>query len=227
MTSPPPPAPRPPLRARERLAEGRPADLDDAELLALLLATGRAGADALDVARALLARFGDPRRLGAASLRQLQQVPGIGPVKAARIQAALELGRRWVAIPPDPREPIRSSEQVVRSYAPRLAHLEREHFYVLLLDARHRLIRDHCVSVGTIDSALVHPREVFRPAVAESAAAVILLHNHPSGDPTPSPEDRAITRRLAATAELVGIELLDHVIVAGGGAVSLRDRGEL
>ncbi len=225
MERPPPTLPRPRLCARERLAAAGPGDLDDAELLAVILATGTAGADALDVARRLLACVGDLPRLARAELGELRQVPGVGPAKAARVQAALELGRRCASDRLAPRDAIRSSQQVVDCYRPLLAHLDREHFYALLLDAKHRKIRDVCVSVGSLDSAIVHPREVFRPAVAESAAAVILIHNHPSGDPSPSAEDRMVTRRLAATAELLGVELLDHVVIARDGAASLRDLG--
>ncbi len=201
--------------------------LTDAELVALLLATGTARADAITVARQLLARVGGLGGLDRASLTQLQSVSGVGTAKATRVLAALELGRRAAAGPLDRGEIIRSSRQVVRAYAPRLAHLDRECFYVLLLDSKHRKIKEVCVSIGCLDSAIVHPREVFKPAVAESAAAVILVHNHPSGDPTPSAEDRAVTRRLAATAELLGVDLLDHVIIGRQGCTSLRDGGEL
>jgi DNA repair protein RadC len=225
METPTPCFSRPPLRARERLTLGGPAELDEAELLAVILATGTTGLDALEVARELVARFGDLPRLARAALGELQQVPGVGPAKAARVQAALELGRRCASHTLGPRESVCSSRQVVACYAPLLAHLDREHFYALLLDAKHRKIRDVCVSVGSLDSAIVHPREVFRPAVAESAAAVIVIHNHPSGDPSPSAEDRAVTRRLVATAELLGVELLDHVIIARDGSSSLRDLG--
>ena len=217
--------PRPALDARERMAAG--AVLTDAELVALLLATGTRRADAVTLARQLLASVGGLAGLERASLPALQSVSGIGAAKATRIVAALEIGRRAAASTLDRGAVIRSSQQVIRSFAPRLAHLDREYFYVLLLDAKHRKIKEVCVSIGCLDTAIVHPREVFKPAVAESAAAVILVHNHPSGDPTPSAEDRAVTRRLAATAELLGVELLDHVIVGRQGSTSLRDGGEL
>jgi len=217
----------PRMTIRERLSQGAAADLTDEELVALLLSTGLAGTDALDLSRRLLARFGDLRGLGRASIHELMAEPGLGPAKACRVQAALELGMRNACRRIDPCEPIRSSQQVVREFGPRLSQLDREHFYVLLLDAKHRKIKDVLVSVGTLDAAIVHPREVFRPAVAESAAAVIVVHNHPSGDPTPSEEDRMVTRRLAATGDLLGVDLLDHVIVGKSGSVSLRDAGEL
>ena len=215
------------MALRERLSQGAPADLTDEELVALILSTGTTGADALHLARRLLARFGDLRSLARASLTELMAEPGLGPAKASRVQAALELGMRSACRAIAPGDPILSSRQVAREFGPRLSHLDREHFYVLLLDTKHRKIKDVCVSVGTLDAAIVHPREVFRPAVAESAAAVILVHNHPSGDPTPSDEDRLVTRRLATTGTVIGVELLDHVIVGKGGSVSLRDAGEM
>ncbi len=217
--------PRP--RVRERLAAGRPGDMSEVELLALILDTGTARQDVAAVARELLARFGDLRGLSRASLPELQRQPGIGPAKASRLQASLELGRRSIARAVVPGDPIRSSQQVFDTFRPRLAHMDREHMVAVLLDTKHRVLKEVCLSVGCLDSTLVHPREVFRPAVVESAAAVILVHNHPSGDPTPSAEDRAVTRRLVANAELLGVELLDHVIVAQQGCVSLRDRGEM
>lgn len=214
-------------RVRERLAASQPADLSEVELLALILDTGTATLDVARVADDLLRRFDGLRGLSRASLPELQRSPGIGPAKASRLQAALELGRRSVARPVPPGAVVRSSRQVFDAYLPRLAHLDREHMLALLLDTKHRVLKEVCVSVGCLDSTLVHPREVFRPAVAESAAAVVLVHNHPSGDPAPSAEDLAVTRRLAATAELLGVELLDHVIVARHGCESLRDRGEM
>jgi len=214
-------------RVRERLAAGSPPDLTDADLLALILDTGTPPRGVDGLASDLLARFGGLRGLARASLVELQRQPGIGPAKASRLQAALELGRRSVARPLPLGEPIRSSQQVFEAFRPRLAHREREHMLAVLLDTKHRVIKEVCVSVGCLDSTIVHPREVFRPAVAEAAAAVILVHNHPSGDPAPSAEDRAVTRRLATTAEVLGVELLDHVIVARQGCASLRDQGLL
>ena len=220
-------ASRQPLAMRERLAAGDAADLSDVELLALVLATGTGRADVLCVARGLLDRFGDLRGISRASLSGLQAQPGVGPAKASRLQAALELGRRTVGPAVLRGDPLRSSRQVAEAYRPRLGHLDREHFFVLLLDTKHRLIKDYCVSVGCLDGTIVHPREVFRPAIVESAAAVLLVHNHPSGDPAPSAEDRAVTTRLARTAEILGVDLLDHIIVGRGGSFSFRDAGEL
>jgi len=214
-------------RVRERLAACQPSDLADVELLALILDTGTARCGVARVAEELLRRFEDLRGLSRASLPELQRSPGIGPAKASRLQAALELGRRSVVRPIPPGRSIRTSRQVFDAYRSRLGHLDREHMLALLLDTKHRVLKEVCISVGCLDSTLVHPREVFRPAVAESAAAVILVHNHPSGDPTPSAEDLAVTRRLSATADLLGIDLLDHVIVARQGCESLRDRGEM
>jgi DNA repair protein RadC len=213
------------MDVRERMAAG--AELTDAELVALLLATGIRGADALTLGRRLLAHLGGMEGLRRSTMTDLTRLPGVGQAKATRLLAACELGRRLAATPLDLGAVIRSSHQIAAAYGPRLAHLDREYFYVILLDSKHRKIKEVCVSVGCLDSAIVHPREVFKPAVAESAAAVILVHNHPSGDPTPSAEDKAVTRRLVATAQLLGVDLLDHVIVARQGSLSLRDRGEM
>jgi DNA repair protein RadC len=215
------------LAVRERAAAGEIDVMSDEELVALLLNTGAPGVDALTSAGELLDRLGGLGGLERASLRALQDQPGVGLAKATRVMAALELGRRCLGRDLRPGTRIRGSTDVVARYRSRLAHLDRERFEVLLLDTRHRVIREHCVSIGCLDSTIVHPREVFHPAVAESAAAVIVVHNHPSGDPAPSGEDQAVTRRLQSTADVLGIELLDHIIVARDGSYSFRDAGQM
>lgn len=214
-------------RPRERLLAGGPDDLSDAELLAVLLGTGdaRSGRNALDAGRELLTRFGGLSGLRRAGLAELAELPGVGPVKVARILAALELGRRLHSHPSS--EPLRltCSLDVYRAYRGRLQGLLREVFMVVLLDARNRRIRELRISEGGLTSAVVHPREVLSPAIRESAAALLCLHNHPSGDPTPSAEDIDLTHRLCAAGELVGIPLLDHVVIGSEGYVSLADQG--
>ena len=156
-----------------------------------------------------------------ASAGELADVPGLGPAKVGRLLAARELVRR-VAERPAP-VAIGSPEEAFALLGPRLAGLEREHFLVALLNRKHALLAVELVAIGTLDATLVHPREVFREAVRRSAASVLLAHNHPSGDPTPSPEDRALTRQLLAAGETLGIQVLDHLVVGAGRFVSLRE----
>lgn len=212
---------------RERL-RARGADaLSAAELIALLLRTGARGRDAVDVARALLARTGSLDRLESAPARELAAVQGVGAAKAASLIAAFELGRRCAGSHLPEGAALRSPEDVFRHFGARLRRIAQERFIVVLLDGRHRVLGEEMVSLGTLTASLVHPREVFRPALRASAAALILVHNHPSGDPTPSAEDRAVTERLARAGEILGVRVLDHVIVAERGYVSLREDGAL
>ena len=154
-------------------------------------------------------------------------VPGVGPTKAAVLVAAFELGRRCASSRLPEGAALLGPEDVFRRFEARLRRLDHERFTVLLLDGRHRVLGEELVSRGTLTASLVHPREVFRPALRASAAALILVHNHPSGDPTPSAEDRRVTARLAEAGELLGIRVLDHVVVAERGFASLRDEGVL
>lgn len=160
-------------------------------------------------------------------LEELCQVPGIGPAKAAQLKAAIELGKRVLAAPLSTGTRVGSSLELFHHYYPRLRDLRHEVFKVVLLDAKHAIIRDATVSEGSLTLSIVHPREVFNLAVRESAAAVIFLHNHPSGDPQPSPEDRTLTARLVAAGEVLGIRVLDHLIVGDGRYVSFADQGWL
>ena len=216
------PSPRP-SRAdapREKL-DGRGAGaLSDAELLALVIGTGTRRRSALAIGRRLARRA--PAQLGAWPLARWRQVPGIGTARACALAAAFELGRR-AAERPSPSPAIRGPDDV-RAQVRDLPRARREHFVVLLLNARHELQARETVSIGSLNASIVHPREVFLPAILHSAASVVLVHNHPSGDPEPSEEDLGITRRLVQVGELVGIAVLDHVIVAARGVVSLRAR---
>lgn len=213
-------------RPRERLARLGAGALGDAELLALVLRSGGAGRDALATAREALARLGGLRGLSQASLASLSRLPGLGPAKAASLLATRELAQRLAARPLERGAPIRGPVDVQRHFAPGLPARTQESFSVLLLDGRHRLIAIEEVSRGTLTASLVHPREVFREAIRCAAAALILVHNHPSGDPSPSGEDRSVTRRLGRAGELIGIRVLDHVIVAEGGHYSFREAGD-
>jgi DNA repair protein RadC len=201
--------------------------LADAELLALVLRTGDRARDAWSLARELLDRFGGLAGLSSLPVSTLESEPGVGPAKSASLSAAFELARRIFELPLDRGQPIRSPLDVQRHFRPRLRTLQRESFQVLLLDGRHRLITIEEVSLGTLTASLVHPREVFREAIRHAAAAIVLVHNHPSGDPTPSSEDRSVTRRLGSAGQLLGISVLDHVIVTEGGYFSFQENGEL
>jgi DNA repair protein RadC len=212
---------------RERLAALGPESLSDAELLALLLRTGGAGRPARDVAQALVRRAGGLRALARSAPALLRDERGVGAAKAASLVAAFELARRLASGRLRPGDAIRSPADVHRHFYPRLRDAPHERFLVVLLDGRHRVIRPVLTSLGTLTASLVHPREVFGPALREPAAAVVLVHNHPSGDPTPSREDREITIRLAAAGDLLGIPVVDHVVVAEQGFVSLRETGAL
>jgi DNA repair protein RadC len=163
------------------------------------------------------------RRLASMDVAVLERVPGVGNATASRVLAAFELGRRAASEEAEPGGPMRGPADVFALMGPRLRDVLQEEFHALLLNSRHRVIREVLVTRGTLDSALIHPREVFRPAVAEGAAGVILVHNHPSGDPAPSAEDRAVTRQLADAGIALGIPVLDHVVVGRGVYASLSD----
>jgi DNA repair protein RadC len=212
---------------RERLLAHGAEVLSDSELVALLLRTGGGGRDALGLAAWILARHQGVHGMASAVGAELTKEPGVGPAKSASLIAALELGRRIAARRLRAGDPVRGPADVFRHFHARLRGIRQERFLVLLLDGRHRLLREVVVSQGTLTASLVHPREVFRPALREAAAAIVLVHNHPSGDPTPSTEDREITGRLADAGELVGIPVLDHVVVAERGWSSLCELGAL
>lgn len=199
-------------------------DLSDHELVAILIGTGTRGAGVLQLARNIVDRFGGLRGVRDAGIRELACMRGIGLSKAVRLQAALELGRRGLA-------PIMQGEALLspRGVWELLRHetmgCAQEIFRVLILDSKNRLVKNRIVSVGTISEALVHPREIFRDAIRESASSIIIAHNHPSGTLTPSGEDIAATRRIADAGKIIGIGLLDHVIIAEGGYLSLKEAG--
>ncbi len=212
-------------RPREKLLSRGPEHLSDAELLAVLLPTGGRNVNAIERGRALLARFGSLRALLGASSRALASAPGLGPARVALVRAVGEIARRALERRVAPHAPLRTSAEVYRHCGARLAALRKEQFHVLLLDGKNRLIKDVRISEGSLTASLVHPREVFVPVIEESAAAVILVHNHPSGDPTPSAEDVAITDRLRKVGELMGVSVLDHVVIGEGRYVSFADEG--
>lgn len=212
-------------RPREKLLERGPAVLSNAELLAILLRTGSRGHSALDQARALMERCRDDwRELAALGIGELRAF-GFGPAKIAEILATIEIAKRFGEHEFKPGEALHGSHDVYAHFRERLAYEPREHFYAVLLDNKHRKIKDVAVSQGSLTASIVHPRDVFAPVVRESAAAVIFVHNHPSGDPTPSKEDIEITRRLREVGDLVGVRVLDHVVIGKGRYVSFVDDG--
>jgi DNA repair protein RadC len=212
-------------RPRERLYASGVDALADAELLALQLGSGRRGQTSVDVAREMLAAYGSLAGVAAREVVELAQRPGVGRAKAARLAAAFELTRRLRARAPGVRVVLSSPAEVYAAFGPLMEDLRREVFRIALLDAQNGLLRDVVISEGTLSASLVHPREVFKPAILESAASVILLHNHPSGDPTPSREDVRLTRQLVECARLLDLRIHDHVVIGHGRYVSLAERG--
>lgn len=212
-------------RPRERLYFNGPTALADAELIAIQLGSGRRGKDAVEVARELLAAYGSLAEIAGREVLELSRQRGVGRAKAARLAAAFELTRRLRARTPGARTPLGSPAEVYAAFGPLMEDLKREVFRVALLDAQNGLVRDVIISEGTLSASLVHPREVFKPAILESAASVILLHNHPSGDPTPSREDIRLTRQLVECARLLDLRVHDHVVIGRGRFVSLAERG--
>ncbi|MCW8860576.1 MAG: DNA repair protein RadC [Deltaproteobacteria bacterium] len=214
-------------RPREKLLASGADKLTDAELLALIIRTGDSSSQssAVDLARGLLSRFGSLRQLAAASISELCQQPGIGPAKAAEIQALFQIARRFGDNRLQPGQPYRSSQDAFLHFHERLCDYRKEVFLALLLDSKNRLIREVQISEGSLNASIVHPREVFAPVLKESAAAILFIHNHPSGDPTPSREDIDITKRLKNVGDIMGVRVLDHIIIGNGDYVSLADRG--
>ncbi len=214
-------------RPRERLIAHGPDSLSDAQLIAIILRTGGSGKSAIDLALEILDRCRTLKGVEQASLSEFSAVTGMGPAKAAQLKAALELGRRLFS-EHGPDGPVFSAgKDVFSHFYPRLRNRKKEVFCCAMLDVKNRLIREVKVSEGTLTSSLIHPREAFRDAIKESAASVIFVHNHPSGDPEPSREDILITEKLEAAGETVGIRVLDHVIVGEGKFTSMREKGHL
>lgn len=217
-------------KPRERLLRSGAGALTDAELVAIILGSGSVGETALDQAKRILAEgereYGPGLKILAdSSVEELVTVRGLGPAKVARIKAAVEIGRRLGATNGSRSATVRSALDVYQLVRSDMEGLDREHFCILMLNSRNQVLRREVVSIGCLDSAIVHPREIFKSCIKTSAASVILVHNHPSGDPTPSTEDLEITRRLSEGGRLLGITVLDHVIIGKGRYASLRENG--
>jgi len=212
------------LRPRERLLAHGEETLSTAELLAIVIGSGTREKTAVQLAEYLLATYRGLRSLRDASCEELSAVRGIGAAEATRLKAALELGRRLAADVRD-RQVIRSPEDVKNKLMEEMRYLDREHFRAVYLDRKNQIISIETISIGGLASSIVHPREVFKPAVKKSAAGIILVHNHPSGDPSPSQEDIEVTRRLVEAGRIIGIEIVDHIIIGDRDYLSMRGRG--
>lgn len=214
-------------RPREKLERAGAAALGDNELLAIILGHGVVNAGALDLANAVLVAVGGVHGLARASVDELRHVPGIGRARATQLIAAIEAGRRTLLRGRQERVRIACAVDAARVLVPLFGMKPVEHFGVLLLDTKHQVLRTTLISIGTLDASIVHPREVFREATSAGAAAIILFHNHPSGDPRPSSDDVELTKRLIDAGTIMGIAILDHVILTERGFHSLREAGDL
>ncbi|GAB4322440.1 MAG: hypothetical protein Kow0059_17540 [Candidatus Sumerlaeia bacterium] len=214
-------------RPREKIITQGADALSDAELLAIVLRTGTGETSALELAGALLRRFQSLEGIERAPLADLRSIPGIGPAKAAELKAALALGRRLAAAPAQAGRPISNSNDIYQRYGLQMEPLDVEHVKLLLLNAKNIVFRQHLVSKGSLNASIVHPRDTLKIAVREGAAAVVLIHNHPSGDPTPSQDDFLVTERLKEASDILGIRLLDHIIVGRKTFYSFADMGTL
>lgn len=214
-------------RPREKLERVGAGSLGDNELLALVLGHGAANSGALDLANDVLTAVGGLHGLARTSLDELRRIPGIGAARAGQLLAAVEAGRRTLVRSRRERPQIREPRNAAELLIPQFGSKQVEHFGVLLLDTKHRVMRTSVVSIGSLDASVVHPREVFREATMVGAAAIVLFHNHPSGDPSPSSDDVVLTHRLARAGDLMGIRVLDHVIVAESRFHSMREQKDL
>jgi len=211
------------LRPRERLIQFGAGSLSNAELLAIVLGTGTKDKNTVQLSEKLLAHFQTLGSLGKSTVEELCDINGIGEVKATKVLAALELGRRLGIASPSERYSIGSPEDVARLLMSDMRYLDREYFKALILNTKHQVLRITDISIGSLSSSVVHPRELYKMVVRHNGAAVIVVHNHPSGDPAPSAEDIAVTKRLLEAGNILGIELLDHIILGDGRFVSLKE----
>ncbi|HEX2916104.1 MAG TPA: DNA repair protein RadC [Chloroflexia bacterium] len=211
-------------RPREKLSRFGPGSLTDSELLAILLRTGVQGENVLTLSQRLLRDYGGLTGLSRVPLSQLCELRGMGEAKATMLKAALEIGRRLLLAEPDQRLQVRSPGDLANPLMLEMAGLEQEHLKLVMLDNKNRVLKMQTMYVGTINSSHIRIAEVFREAIRQNAAGIIIAHNHPSGDPTPSPEDVRVTEELIKAGKLLDIELLDHLVIGHQRFVSLRER---
>ncbi len=212
-------------RPRERLMYVGERAVSNSELLAIILRTGSGGESVLRLAERLLSEFRDLPGLSQATLEELQMVNGVGPAKAVEITAALELGRRLTAVTPQERPKVIAPGDAANLLMSEMSLLEQEHLRVVLLDTRNQVLAIPTIYIGSLNTSVVRIGELFRPAIRRNAAAIIVVHNHPSGDPSPSPEDVRVTREIHKAGKLLNIELLDHIVIGHQRFVSLKERG--
>jgi DNA repair protein RadC len=212
-------------RPRERLQKFGAEALSAQELLALVIGRGIPKKSVMNIAQELLTKFGNIRAISQATIEELSQIKGIGLAKAAQIKACFELGKREELEPELKDFDIKNPESVAKATSASIKEKAKEHFKLILLNPRNKIIGISTISVGTLNASLVHPREVFKDAIVHSAASVVLAHNHPSGDPEPSEDDLKITKKLVDSGKILGIEVLDHIIIAKNGFKSLANEG--
>jgi DNA repair protein RadC len=212
-------------RPRERLMKVGATAVSTAELLAIILRTGVGGENVLRLAERLLATFSDLPGLSKATVAELTAVKGIGPAKAVEIKASLEIGRRLMASAPQERARVTSPGDAANLLMSEMMFLEKEHLKLILLDTRNAVLSTPTIYVGSLNTSVIRISELFRAAIKENAAALIVVHNHPSGDPSPSPEDSRVTRQIAEAGKLLGIVLVDHIVIGQQRFVSLKERG--
>lgn len=212
-------------RPRERLQKFGPEALSAQELLALVIGRGIPKKSVMNIAQELLAKFGNVKAISQATIEELSQIKGIGLAKAAQIKACFELGKREELEPELKNFDIKDPEAVVKAIRASIKDKAKEHFKLILLNPRNKIIGISTISIGTLNASLVHPREVFKDAITHSAASVVLAHNHPSGDPEPSEDDLKITQKLVESGKILGIEVLDHIVIGKNNFCSFKERG--
>jgi len=212
-------------RPRERLQKFGPEALSAQELLALVIGRGIPKKSVMSIAQELLVRFGNVRAISHATIEELSQIKGIGLAKAAQIKACFELGKREELEPELKNFDIKDPEAVVKAIRASIRDKAKEHFKLILLNPRNKIIGISTISIGILNASLVHPREVFKDAIMHTAASVVLAHNHPSGDPEPSEDDIKITKKLVESGKILGIEVLDHIIIGKNNFCSFKERG--
>lgn len=212
-------------RPRERLVQVGEQSLSTAELLAIILRTGDRGESVVRLAERLLATYGGLPGLARASVSELKSEKGMGPAKSVEIKAAMELGRRLMASNPQERSKVSSPADAANLLMSEMVFLDQEHLRLILLDTRNNVLATPTIYIGSLNTSVIRIAELFRAAIRENAAAMIVAHNHPSGDPSPSPEDIAVTRQLVSAGQLLDIEVLDHIVIGHQRFVSLKERG--
>jgi len=212
-------------RPRERMLQYGAGSLNNTDLLAILLRTGSTNESVMQLAQRILSKLETLQSLHDVSIEELTNIKGIGPAKAIQLKAAIELGKRIAKSSPQDKFAIRSPQDVADYIMEDVRYLKQEHFITLLLDTKNHVIGKETISVGSLNASIVHPREVFKPAIKKSASSIIAIHNHPSGDPTPSREDIEVTKRLSQAGNIIGIDVLDHIIIGDSNYISLKDKG--